>query len=114
MRKVFLICLLLAVPLYAYATWQVNITVNAQVSSARDLFALRDSVLTTAEVALDGAQVKFNPSMTETGWNLQLEIIGMKKPGTDLDDFGESIYTYFTDKFNNGTVKLEYHNRAEW
>jgi len=109
-----IIVLAILIPVYAYAAWQVNVTVNAEVGSARDLFALRDSVLTTAESALDNASVKFNPSMTVTGWNIQLEIIGHKKTGTDMDDFGTSIYNYFTNKFDSGTVAVEYRNKVEW
>jgi hypothetical protein len=110
MRKLFLICLLIAIPVYVLAAWQVNVTVNAGVSSDRDLFALRDSVSTTANNALDNVTIRFNPSMTSSGWNLQLEIIGFKKAGTDLDDFGVSIYNYFESKFDSGEIKVEYRN----
>ena len=114
MRRTFLILLIIIIPAYVYATWRVNVTVNASVSQERDLFALRDSVLTTANLALDNAQVKFNPSMTTGGWNLQLEIIGIKKAETDMDDFSTTVYNYFSNKFPSGTIKMEYRNRVEW
>ena len=114
MRRTFLILLIIIIPAYVYATWRVNVTVNASVSQERDLFALRVSVLTTANLALDNAVVKFNPSMTAGGWNLQLEIIGFKKTDTDMDDFSVQIYNYFTNKFDSGQIALEYRRKVEW
>ena len=114
MRTAIIIFIVLIIPIYLYAEWKINVTVNAEVSQERNLFALRDSVLTAANLALDNAQVKFNPSMTEGGWNVQLEVIGSKKTATDMDDFSVQIYDYFLSRFDSGQIKLEYRRKAEW
>ena len=95
-------------------SWQVNVTVNTEVSKDEDVFALRDDIIAAAEQGLDNAEVKFNPSMNEATWNAQIEVLGDKKATTDMDAFSTTIYNYFVGKFAGGQIRLEYRNMAEW
>jgi len=123
MNKMWLtiIIALLIIPVYVVAvSWDVNITVNAQVSSERDLFALRDSIETAVNGSLENVSFKFNTLMKDSTWSVQIDILGNKKLETDMDDFSLLIYNYFTGKFTpidstiTNQLEVEYRTKVIW
>jgi len=114
MKKSIIIALIiLIIPVFVYAQWSVNVTVRAEISKLRDEWALKDSIETVVNVSLDSAEVKFNPSMLDSTWYLQVYITGQKKPETDLDDFAVSIDNYFNNKFTDPAILTEYRKKAQ-